>query len=52
MKLVYQPCSRLRATLGSSFIRDIMVMIMMKVLVLMDMNTDTDISSMRRYLMS
>jgi hypothetical protein len=28
MKLIYQPCSRLRAALGSSLIRDTMVLFM------------------------
>jgi hypothetical protein len=43
MKLIYQSCSQLRATLGSSLIRDTMVMI------IMNMYTGTDVSSMRRH---
>jgi hypothetical protein len=37
--------------MGSSLIRDTLVIIMIIVLVMMIMNIGTDISSMRRYLM-
>jgi hypothetical protein len=62
MKLIYQLCSRLRAALGSSLIRDTdgsrrcgsiygfgYKMMMVVVLLMMFLSMDFGISSMRRY---
>jgi hypothetical protein len=46
MKPIYQSCSWLRVALGSSLIRDTMVMM---VLAMEIMNEGIDIFSMRRY---
>jgi hypothetical protein len=53
MELVYQSCSQLRSrvVLGSSLIRDTLVIIMMMAIIMMIMIIYSNVSSMRRYLM-